>query len=201
VGLYVLAEPIVSVTLGHGEFGPEGVRRTANALRFLALSIVPAGATGLVARCYYALDDFATPVRVSVAVLLANVALNVLFLVGLEMDVEGLALSAAITSWANLLVLWPGLVRRLGLPRAKPGGPGAVVRTCAAAAACGVAARGTLAALGDADSAMHLCLAILAGTAAFAGAAHLSGLSTWRELLARMRRAGGSQDDATGGRR
>jgi putative peptidoglycan lipid II flippase len=124
VGLFLLAEPIVSVCLGHGEFGAEGVRRTASALRYLALSIVPAGAVGLVARCYYALDDFRTPVRVSVFVLLANIGLNVLFLVGLGMDVEGLALSAAVTSWANLALLWPGLVRRLGLPRARPGGLG-----------------------------------------------------------------------------
>ncbi|MEZ6014514.1 MAG: murein biosynthesis integral membrane protein MurJ [Planctomycetota bacterium] len=116
VGLAVLARPFSEAVFGHGAFGPEGVARTALTLQFLCIAILPAGATGLIARAYYALGDFKTPVRVSALLLLVNVSLNVVFLVWLGFDVEGLALATAVTSWLNVLLLWPGLTRRLGLP-------------------------------------------------------------------------------------
>ena len=69
------------------------------------------------ARTYYALNDFRTPVQVSVAMLVANVGLNLVLILGLGMDVDGLALATAITRWGGLALLLPGLTRRLELPR------------------------------------------------------------------------------------
>ncbi|MEM7515896.1 MAG: murein biosynthesis integral membrane protein MurJ, partial [Planctomycetota bacterium] len=105
LGLFLLAQPIVQVSLEHGAFGAEGVRRTSDALRALSLAILPAGATGLVARTYYALGDFRTPVQVSIVALTLNVALNVVFIVGFGFDVSGLAWATAITSWGGLFGL------------------------------------------------------------------------------------------------
>ena len=149
IGLFALAEPVVEVAFERGAFGREGVERTAGALQVLCLAILPAGATGLVARTYYAMGDFVTPVKVSVGMLALNVALNAWFLVGLGMDVEGLALATAITSALNAALLLPGLTRCLGLPASEQPWPGDFARIFLAAATCGAAAFATERVLDD----------------------------------------------------
>lgn len=140
-GLFALSRPVVEVLFHHGAFGERGVERTTAALRMLCLALPAAGATGLVARTFYALGDFATPVRVSTGLLAVNALLNALFVLGFGMDVEGLALATAITGWVGL-----GLLLRLLLPRLPAttslGGAGRLARTSAAALACGGAAWG-----------------------------------------------------------
>ena len=136
VGLAVLAEPIAAVCLEHGAFGASGVERTAAGLRLLAVAIVPAGAVGLVARCYYALGDFRTPVRASALMLVANAGANAALIAGLGMDVEGLALATALTSWGNLALLLAGM-RRLDLPAPSIGATSRLLRMLVAGAACG----------------------------------------------------------------
>ena len=133
-GLFALAEPIIEVAFQRGAFGAEGVERTALALRVLAFAILPAGATGLIARTYYAMGDFVTPVRISFLVLVFNVALNAWFLVGLGMDIEGLAAATAITSALNALLLLPGLKGKLELPRSTQAVGRPLLRISAAAA-------------------------------------------------------------------
>lgn len=140
VGLAVLARPFAEAVFGHGAFGAGGVERTALTLQVLCIAILPAGATGLIARAYYALGDFKTPVRVSALLLVVNAGLNVLFLVVLGMDVEGLALATALSSWLNVLLLWPGLTRRLGLPKSREAYAGPLLRIALASAASGAAA-------------------------------------------------------------
>lgn len=186
-GLFVLARPIIAVSFERGAFGAEGVERAAAALRMLAIALVPAGATGLVARTYYALGDFRTPVRISIVVLVANVVLNVVCVVGLGMDVDGLALATAVTSWGNLLLLLPGLTDRLGLPPAAAGFGASAVRTLGAALVCGAASFGAHAALhGHVARSAALMLAMATGGVAFALAARALAGPEWRELRARL---------------
>lgn len=190
VGLFVLARPIIAVSFERGAFGPEGVERAAAALRMLALALIPAGATGLVARTYYALGDFRTPVRISALILVANVLLNLVCVVGLGMDVDGLALATAVTSWGNLLLLLPGLTDRLGLPRAAPGFGASLVRTLGASLVCGLASFGTHAALhGHVPRSVALLAAMAAGGLAFALAARTLAAPEWLELRARLARS------------
>lgn len=113
-GLLVFAEPVCAVCFGHGAFGSEGVERTSAALRWLTLAILPAGATGLMARAHYAIGDYATPVKCAVAMLLLNTVLAVVLTAGFHMDADGLALATALTTWGNLALLGPQLRRRLG---------------------------------------------------------------------------------------
>ena len=75
-GLFALALPIASVCYEHGNFGREGAERVAEALRCLALALVPAGAAGLASRVFVAMDDTRTPVRIAVWMVLLNVGLN-----------------------------------------------------------------------------------------------------------------------------
>jgi putative peptidoglycan lipid II flippase len=189
-GIIVLAEPIVATLLQHGEFGAEGVRRTASALRVLALALLPAGAAGLVTRTYYALGDFKAPVRVAAWMLGLNVLLNVAFLAGLGMDVAGLSLSTAIVSWTNLGLLVPGLRRRMPPEGGVPGGPrmsAGLARMVLTSGLCALAAWGTRAALGgEARSPLPLAIAILAGLGTYVIASQALGVAEWAHVRARL---------------
>ncbi|MCE9593682.1 MAG: murein biosynthesis integral membrane protein MurJ [Planctomycetes bacterium] len=188
IGLWVLARPVVSVLLEHGEFGAEGAARTAACMRWLCVSLIPAGAVGLVGRTYYALGDMRTPVRISIAMLIANVGLNWTFVRVLGMDCDGLTAATALTNWANLFLLLPPLLRRL--PR-QPDGPAvgaSLGRMFAAGAACGLAAWGTQRLLAsDARSVLALGVSIAAGGAAYALVCELLRVGEWQHLLARLR--------------
>ena len=112
-GLFLLAGPMASFIFQHGAFDAAGAERVGNALSALSLALLPAGAVLLLTRAYYALDDYRTPVIASSLMLATNIALNCLFLFVFGMDVEGLALATAISSWGNLLILIPSLRRQL----------------------------------------------------------------------------------------
>ncbi|HEV8112039.1 MAG TPA: murein biosynthesis integral membrane protein MurJ [Planctomycetota bacterium] len=188
VGLLVFAEPIITVVYRHGAFGIEGVHRAAAGLRCLTLAILPAGAAGLVARTFYALGEFKTPVRVSVAMLGANIALNLLFVGVLGMDIDGLALSTAITAWGNLWLLVPGLRGRLGLPPADAAYLPRLLRVLAAAGASTLVARGLFEILrGEGSPALPLLASIGASVGLFAGLAHLLRIPEWEHLVGRLR--------------
>lgn len=210
VGLFVLAEPITRLLFEHGAYGAEGVGRVSAALAMLALALLPAGCVSLVTRAYYALDDFRTPVLVSSALLVVNVILNLALVRGLGMDVDGLALATALTSWGNLAILLPLLVRRLparaeGGAEAAVGGDGTGPRRGAlarlapmalASALAGGAAWGTwtLAAQATAGlgknlgGAVALGLATVAGIGGYLLLAALLGVPEWRALAARLGR-------------
>lgn len=189
VGLFVLAGAVIGASFEHGAFGAEGVTRASAALRWLCVAILPAGAAGLVARTYYALDDFRTPVRISAVMLVVNVALNWWLVARLGMDVDGLALSTALTSWLNLAWLASGLTRRLGLPASTVPLAGPLLRMLVAAGACGTVAAGVQNALsGSLGRAATLPLAIGMGVAAYALAGLLLRVPEARDAATRLAR-------------
>ena len=187
LALFVLAAPIVSVSFERGAFTAAGVERTAAALRGLSLAILPAGAVGLVARTYYALGDFKTPVRVSIIALCANVVLNLLFIRGLEMDVSGLAWATTITSWGNLALLLPGLSRKGLLPASEQLWVPRIARQVVVAGGSALAAFGIHAGVFASDNSLvGLALSVAAGLVAFAAFAEVLGLPEWRATKARV---------------
>ena len=187
VGLFVLARPVVEVSFQHGAFGAEGVARTTLALKALCFAIVPAGATGLIARTYYSVGDFSTPVKVSAAMLVLNGMLNVLFLVVLGMDVEGLAAATAVTSALNVAMLLPGLSRRLDLPRSEVPFGHALPRIVAASLICGSAAWGAEGLLdGLLGPVLALFCAIGAGAVVYVCAAFALGIEDVRAITSKV---------------
>lgn len=198
-GLLALARPVTSCLLEHGEFGAEGVERTADAVRYLCLALVPASAIGLLSRAYYALGDFSTPVRLSLIALVLNIVFNTLFLTVWEFDTGGLALSTALVSALNLAMLAPGL-RRLLAKSGDHGGVGLtdfgqrLARMSGAALVCGAVAWGCYAWIAGAGRSIPgLFVAIGAGLASYCGAAQLLELPEWtslREKVARRLRRG-----------
>jgi putative peptidoglycan lipid II flippase len=189
VGLLFFTEPIVAVIFRHGEFTQGGVERAADALRYLTLAILPAGAAGLVARTYYALGDFKTPVRISMLALGGNVLLNLFFVRVVGMDAGGLTLATATTAWANLLILSPGLRGRLGLPAAAPDFFPRLLRILAAALGSSGVAWLLYRSLhqGERHSAALLFAAIAASIAVYAVLCHLLRIPEWNHVVERVR--------------
>jgi putative peptidoglycan lipid II flippase len=194
VGLFLFAEPMARVLFEHGAFGREGVLRVASALRMLALAVLPAGAVGLASRTYYARGDFKTPVRISIATMIANAGLNVVFLVGFLMDVDGLSLATALASWAQLAILMPGLSRGLGLPRSAAHATSRLARMLAASALSGAAAWGAYAGLvgwdavaGAGRTALGLGAAAVAGIGGYLVVARVLRLRELDDVVARLR--------------
>jgi putative peptidoglycan lipid II flippase len=187
IGLAVLALPVTSALFHYGNFGAVGVDRTAAALRVLAFAILPVGAVGLVARIYYSVGDFKTPVRISACMLVANALLNLLFVQRVGMDADGLALATSITSLGNLVFLLPGLRRRLELPRALPGFGQALTRMLVAASACGaVAYAGEAWLAGFVPGPVALLCAITAGVLTYLTTSRLLGVAEWAEFSSRI---------------
>jgi putative peptidoglycan lipid II flippase len=121
IGLFALAGPTIAAIFEYGRFGAAGVARCAPALQYLTLALPSAGAAMLATRVYYSLGDQYTPVRLSILSISLNTGLNAYFLVGLGMDIEGLALATAISSWVHVLLLLRG---RSGPGEDAGGGPG-----------------------------------------------------------------------------
>lgn len=193
-GLFALAEPVTSCLLEYGEFGREGVERTADAVRFLCLALVPGSAVGLLSRAYYALGDFSTPVRLSVVALVLNIVFNVLFLVVFELDTGGLALSTAVVSALNIAMLAPGLRRRLAARGdtsgdALPDFGARLSRMSLASLGCGAVAWGCYRWIsGGERSIPGLIVAISAGMAVYFAAAQLFALPEWASLRDKLAR-------------
>ena len=187
VGLATLARPIATVLFEHGEYDVDGVLRISAALRVLSLAVLTAGAVGLVVRTYYAMGDYRAPVVVSSAMLVLNVGLNLLFLRGMGMDVEGLALATTLSSVGNLVLLLPGLTRRLELPRGEPGAVRSFLLATLAASACGGASFGVERALAaSAPGWLALSAGIAAGVAAYFACAELLRVPEWLPFRSRI---------------
>ncbi|MFP4477189.1 MAG: murein biosynthesis integral membrane protein MurJ [Desulfatibacillaceae bacterium] len=112
VGLIVLRVPIVALLFERGEFDPLATRQTAVALVYYALGLCSFSAVRIVVNVFYALQDTATPVRVSIISLAANMVLS-LALMG-PLAHGGLALATTLASTLNLLLLMINLKGRLG---------------------------------------------------------------------------------------
>lgn len=114
VGLAVLARPIVQLLFAGGEFGPQSVERTAQALQGYSAGIPFAGTVMLLNRVSYAAGDMRLPVRIGLGMVVVNVALD-FALVG-PLKELGLALATTLTALLTSLCLEWGVRRRLALP-------------------------------------------------------------------------------------
>lgn len=191
--MFALALPSASVCYEHGKYGLDGVLRVAEGLRMLAFALIPAGAAALASRVFVAMGDLRTPVRAALWMLIANVGLNVLCVRGLGMDVAGLTLATALTSWGNLIWLLYALRTRLGLPPSDATFRSRVARITAAALLAGLAAFAAhrlgaplLAAGEERRSIAALLLALGVAGGVYAASSHLLGIPEWHEVTGRI---------------
>ncbi len=112
LGLIVLRVPIVHVLFEHGRFGRQDTLFTASALAFYASGLLPYAAVNVQATAFYAHRDTRTPVKVGALTFFLHLGLN--FALRGPMGHDGIALSTALSAFADSLLLAWLLLRRAG---------------------------------------------------------------------------------------
>jgi putative peptidoglycan lipid II flippase len=111
-GLLLLAEPLVAFLFQRGEFGPESVRLTSQAVSYYALGLWGVSAARITATVFFAMQDARAPLRAALISIAANVAFGLLLMRPLAAG--GLALSVSMAALVNLGVLLAAAGRKLG---------------------------------------------------------------------------------------
>ncbi|MFM7134296.1 MAG: murein biosynthesis integral membrane protein MurJ [Planctomycetota bacterium] len=175
LGLMLVGREAIATILQGGEFGPDDTDRVAWILAGYAPAIWSYQSVHVLARAFYARRETMTPVRISLAMVALNFALNIA-LIFTPLREAGLAWSTAICSVLQAAIMLAVLSRRTGrvIDAETVGG---FARTVLATAAMGVA----VAALGHAlpadrdwaTMALRLAALVSAGGVAYLGAARL----------------------------
>lgn len=101
--LFVLGHPIISTLFEHGKFTADDATGTGQVLQAYALGLVPFVVSKVYTTAFFARQDTATPVKVSIASAVLN---TVLCLILMQfMDVVGIALATTIAAWMQIVSL------------------------------------------------------------------------------------------------
>ena len=95
-GLFMLAEPILTLCFRWGKFSQTDIRQVVPLLKIFALGLPLFGLTALFARIFYAHKDTQTPVKISVYTLVAYVLCAVMLMK--PFGVAGLALASVLSN-------------------------------------------------------------------------------------------------------
>jgi putative peptidoglycan lipid II flippase len=197
VGLIVLSHPIVRVIFERRAFLPSDTFATAVALQYYAVGLLGYSIVRIASPTFYALGDSRTPVQISVAAVLVNAVLNVVF--ARLLGYRGLALGTSIAALFNAVGLLWLLRRRLdGLDDRRI--LSSFSRIAIASLAMGTAAllvERTLSQWigGDAflSQASRLALTIVLALVVLAGTSHVLRIREFREAIALVLKRGGSE--------
>jgi len=103
VALIISATPVISVLFGHGAFGPQSVHFSAQALAAYAIGLPAFVLVKVVAPGFFARQDMVTPVRIGIASVLLNLAMNLTFNLGYVLAGMGIILDPEHTRWLPAL--------------------------------------------------------------------------------------------------
>jgi putative peptidoglycan lipid II flippase len=110
-GLAGMSLPIIDAVFGRGAFGQEAVMATALALVGYSSGLPAFACVRPLVAAFYALEDTRSPVIVAAACLVINVGLSLILM--RSMAHVGLAVAAALSSWANVILLGMLLRRKI----------------------------------------------------------------------------------------
>lgn len=113
IGLAVLGFPIVQALFQHGRFTEAQAWLTYQTLVPYALGLPAYSAIKILASAFYARKNTKTPAKIAMAIVALNTILCIVLMQYLE--APGLALAAAISSWAQTGILFIYLRRSVGL--------------------------------------------------------------------------------------
>jgi putative peptidoglycan lipid II flippase len=113
VGLAVLGESMIGAVYQGGHFGAYDTHQTALALECYAAGLVGFAAMKVLAPAFYALDDAWTPMAVSLASIVLNLALALALVRGTRMGHAALALATSLVALVAAAALSAMLHRRL----------------------------------------------------------------------------------------
>ncbi len=107
VALGVLAQPLLTALFERGAFGPTEVRATAGALAAYAAGLPAFVLVKVLAPAFFARHDTATPVKIGIVAVAANLALTLILGVALPFAHVGVASATSAAGWINALsLLW-----------------------------------------------------------------------------------------------
>jgi putative peptidoglycan lipid II flippase len=183
VGIFLLAEPVVSLFYERGAFTPQDTLATSALLQMYCLGLLGIGAQRILVPVFYTLQDPRTPMWVGLGTVLLKLPLA-LWLMRV-VSLQGLPLSHAILASIEVLFLLWLIQRRVpGLWRLLLGFHGKVVLASALMA-------GLVWGLGLAlDGTTLVLAAVPLGALAYFTAADLMGLREGRELIKKVLRRG-----------
>lgn len=189
VGLAAAAGPIVAALFQRGAFGAEAAAASSAALVAYAFGLPAFVLVKVFAPGFFARGDTGTPVKVGIAAVALNLALNLLFMNWLAH--VGIALATACAAWVNAgLLAW--LLARRGHFVADRRSRRVVPRILAASVLMGVVVAGLALLLpapaGSAGRAVQAALLIGAGAAAYLAAGVALRAFNIREILGVLRR-------------
>ncbi|MAT92358.1 MAG: murein biosynthesis integral membrane protein MurJ [Halioglobus sp.] len=122
--LVLLAEPILITLFQNGAMTPADVEMAALSLRAYSLGLVAFMLVKVLAPGYYARQDTATPVKIGIIAMVANMVMNLVFVLPLmylwNIGHLGLALATSLAAWINAGLLLRGLQRER-VYRVQPG--------------------------------------------------------------------------------
>ncbi len=184
IGLILMREPLVALLFERGRFLADDTARTASVLLYYAIGIWAYGLQMMLARGFYALQDSKTPVKIAMAMVALNLALNLILVHTLpEPQERGLALATAICAVIQSALLATILARRVGsLPWADVRGQAfrVAVASTIMAAACLGASR-----IAGAGSAAQVGAMLVGGLVSYGLASWLLRIEELRDLLRR----------------
>jgi len=117
LGLLLLASPLISTLFGYGEFSKSDAHMSSLSLMAYSLGLPAFIYIKVLAPGYYARQDTKTPMSIGIKAMVANMFLNLLFVVPLVlMEFEGphtgLALATSASAYMNAFMLYQGLKRQ-----------------------------------------------------------------------------------------
>ncbi len=142
LALILLAEPILITLFQYGELTARDVDMAALSLRAYSLGLVAFMLIKVLAPGFYARKDTRTPVKIGIVAMVANMVMNIAFVLPLmwiyNIGHVGLALATSLAAWLNAGLLLRGLLVRSVL-HWQPGWGKFALRLTLATAAMGAA--------------------------------------------------------------
>ncbi|MFK8051203.1 MAG: murein biosynthesis integral membrane protein MurJ [Halioglobus sp.] len=115
VALIILAEPILITLFQYGEMTPSAVGMATLSLRAYSLGLMGFMLVKVLAPGFYARKDMVTPVRIGIIAMVANMVMNLMFVLPLmyywNLGHVGLALATSLAAYLNAGLLLRGLLR------------------------------------------------------------------------------------------
>ena len=125
IGLLLLSGPMLVTLFNYGEFDMQDAEMARMSLMAYSLGLPAFIFIKVLAPGYYARQDTRTPVRIAIRAMIANMFLNLLFVVpmvywSIEGPHAGLALATTVSAYMNAIMLYLGL-RRQGIYQPQDG--------------------------------------------------------------------------------
>jgi putative peptidoglycan lipid II flippase len=107
LGLILLAIPMLATLFNYGQFSQQDVTMTSYSLMAYAVGLPAFVLIKVLASGFYSRQDTRTPVRIAIIAMVANMTLNLLFIIPLQHT--GLALATSLAALLNAALLYFGL--------------------------------------------------------------------------------------------